>query len=321
MSTEPSNTNYLPKKCDIPKPIATSILQLIEVPIFSSDNYIGYGGYGSKQGTLQLIVNADDSNWNGAIIYQSQDGKNYKPLFTTTNQAISGFLLNNFLPASSLIIDNQNIIVIQLLHGRLQTVNELTLLNGANKALIGNELIQFQEAELIGSNKYKLSKLLRGRQGTEWAINNHQIGDRFIMLTDATTLIPINNNLIGRPIHYKAISIGKTLAETTPVTFTYTGKCLKPFAPVHVTAKHDENYNIIISWIRRARVDNEWHDYVDTPINKEFEKYEIDIKRDQQLVRILESSCQSVIYSKEQQLADSTVTNQSLIARNLTATI
>ncbi|WP_250312095.1 GTA baseplate fiber-binding domain-containing protein [Rickettsia endosymbiont of Oedothorax gibbosus] len=52
----------------------------------------------------------------------------------------------------SLIIDNQNIIVIQLLHGRLQTVNELTLLNGANKAL-GNELIQFQEAELIGSNK------------------------------------------------------------------------------------------------------------------------------------------------------------------------
>jgi hypothetical protein len=39
------------------------------------------------------------------------------------------------------------------------------VLNGANACLIGNEVIQFQTATLIGDNQYRLSGLLRGQAG------------------------------------------------------------------------------------------------------------------------------------------------------------
>ncbi|WP_342270467.1 baseplate multidomain protein megatron [Rickettsia endosymbiont of Orchestes rusci] len=301
-------TNYLPTKYQLPKPLANSILWVIDAPPLNDNN--------ANQAVLTLAVNSDDTNWSGAIIYYSHETENYKPITAVNTQSTTGFVLNKISLASPLLFDESTEIIIQLLYGKLQSVNELALLNGANKALIGEELIQFQNAELIKDQKYKLTRLLRGRQGTEWAINSHKIGDKFILLNKEIINISIPNNLIGKAINYKAVTIGKTLAETESVTFTYTGRALKPFASVYATVEKDADGNIKISWLRRSRIDNDWRDYVDIPIGEDIEKYEIDIKKKNKIIRTLETTTPNVIYPKEQILSDFTK-----LPDNLTATI
>jgi hypothetical protein len=60
------------------------------------------------------------------------------------------------------------------------------VLNGANLAVLGSEVIQFKSATLVATNTYALTGLLRGRRGTEWAIGTHAAGDRFVLASTAT---------------------------------------------------------------------------------------------------------------------------------------
>ena len=128
------------------------------------------------------------------------------------------------------------------------------------------ELVQFQNAELIGESTYKLTRMLRGRQGTEWAIAGHAVGDRFVLISPALYTTAIANNLIGRELYYKGVSVGNSLATTDEEAFTYTGRNLKPFSPVHVSGSRNSGGDLTISWIRRSRVDSEWRDGVGIPL-------------------------------------------------------
>ena len=68
---------------------------------------------------------------------------------------------------------------------------ELQALNGANAAILGNEIIHF--VNVTGPDVdglYTLDTLIRGRRGTgQWAEAGHARGDRFILLTSATVSI------------------------------------------------------------------------------------------------------------------------------------
>ncbi|MCC8467360.1 MAG: hypothetical protein LN589_01220 [Rickettsia endosymbiont of Eriopis connexa] len=171
-------------------------------------------------------------------------------------------------------------------------------------------------ATKLGNNKYKLTRLLQGRNGTEYAITKHKIGDKFILLNAKIVSVSIPNNLIGKSVNYKAVTLGKTLAEAESIKFTYLGKALKPLSPVHVKAEKDEIGNINIDWIRRSRIDNDWSDYVDIAIGEESEQYEIEIKKKRTLIRTLTSTIPEVTYAKEQIIND--FTN---LPTELTATI
>ena len=191
-----------------------------------------------------------------------------------------------------------------LTSGSLASISELGVLNGANAALIGDELVQFQNAELIGESTYKLTKLLRGRQGTEWAIADHVVGDRFMLITPALYTTAIANNLIGRELYYKAVSVGNTLTTTDEEAFTYTGRNLKPFAPVHIEGSRDGSDNLTINWIRRSRVDSEWRDGVGIPLGEESELYEVDILDGGNVVRTIEVTSANASYSAADQTTD-----------------
>jgi hypothetical protein len=108
------------------------------------------------------------------------------------------------------------------------------------------------------------------------------------------------------------------LAEVEPVTFTHKAVNLKPFAPVHLKATIDENGDILISWIRRSRINNSWSDHSDIPIGEEQEQYKIEIKNGDQIIRTLESAITTVTYTAEQQQTD---LSQLEKPYNLTATV
>jgi hypothetical protein len=258
---------------------------------------------------LRIGVAADGQNWNGAAIYRSDDGgeaggNTFQVLAGLDGAATFGVIITNLPEGPFETWDRANEVEVILTSGSLASVSELAVLNGANAALIGNELIQFENAQLIGENTYKLTKLLRGRQGTEWAIGTHAAGERFIVLTPALYTTAIANNLIGRQLFYKAVSVGNSLGNTDELAFTYTGRNLKPFAPVHVTGVRDGSGDLTISWIRRSRVDAEWRDGVGIPLGEESEAYEVDILDGSNVVRTIEVTSPTASYSAADQAAD-----------------
>ncbi|WP_375331238.1 glycoside hydrolase TIM-barrel-like domain-containing protein [Candidatus Tisiphia endosymbiont of Oplodontha viridula] len=308
-----SDTNYLTSNYELPKPVAATIMELIETPTLPTDAK-------STQPILRIAIVPDGSNWQGTAIYNSRDdGYDYKLLATTTVPSVMGVVTNQLSFGYTVIFDCHNEIIVQLLYGSLSSVSELALLNGSNAALIGDELVQFQNAELIGDHKYKLTKLLRGRQGTEWAINKHQVADKFVLLNSAVMAVNLNHHLIGRKLLYKPVSVGNSFGETNTIESRFMARNLKPLAPVHTKSEKDKQGNIIISWIRRSRIDSDWRDYVDVPLGEEFEKYQVDIKSGNNVIRTLEASSPNVIYSKQAQTADFAYASE--IPVNLNASI
>src|SRR3546814_18381740 len=69
---------------------------------------------------------------------------------------------------SAFLFDAANVALVTLANPSmtLETVGDTMLLAGANRAMIGDELIQFGAAEQLGPALWRLSRLLRGRAGT-----------------------------------------------------------------------------------------------------------------------------------------------------------
>ncbi|MEB3214614.1 MAG: hypothetical protein VKL39_24910, partial [Leptolyngbyaceae bacterium] len=254
-------------------------------------------------------VAPDGADWNGAAIYRSDDGgedggNTFNLLAGLEGAATFGAIITDLAAGITETWDQVNLVEVVLTSGSLASVSELAVLNGANAALIGDELVQFQNAELIGERTYRLSRLLRGRQGTQWAVGSHTAGDRFILLSPALYTTAIANNLIGRQLFYKTVSVGNSLGNTDEITFTYTGRSLKPFAPVHVAGLRDGSGNLTISWLRRSRVDAEWRDGVDIPLGEESERYEVEILDGSTVVRTIATTSPPASYSAAEQTAD-----------------
>jgi hypothetical protein len=70
-----------------------------------------------------------------------------------------------------------------------------------NVALIGNELVQFAEVTPLGSGRFRLTRFLRGRLGTEAAVSSHAIDDIFCLI-EAGSLqsIPLPVTSIGTEV-------------------------------------------------------------------------------------------------------------------------
>lgn len=262
-----------------------------------------------NQGVLRIGVAADGANWNGAAIYRSDDGgesggNTFNLLAGMDGAATFGIIKTNLEAGTFESWDLFNEVEVVLTSGSLASVSELAVLNGANAALIGSELVQFENAILIGESTYKLSKLLRGRQGTEWAISSHAEGDRFVLLTPALYATAIANNLIGRELYYKTVSVGNSLGNTDENAFTYHGINLKPFAPVHVKGERNLAGDLTLSWKRRSRIDGEWRDGVGIPLGEESEAYTLEILNGGAVVRTIELTSPTAIYSAADQVVD-----------------
>ncbi|MDE2030328.1 MAG: phage tail protein, partial [Alphaproteobacteria bacterium] len=151
---------------------------------------------------LPLLRSADDQpgvyaaatalfGWNGATIMRSSDGTSYSAIGSLPLAATAGIATDVLADASGFYMDNESTVSVQMLQGALSSCSFIDMTNGTNAALLGGEIIQFQTATLVGPGLYRLSNLLRGRRGTESAINTHNVGEAFVLLQEgAVDFIP-----------------------------------------------------------------------------------------------------------------------------------
>src|SRR5690606_27896306 len=81
------------------------------------------------------------------------------------------------------------------------------MLNRANLAIIGDELINFSEANQVGPTTWELRGLLRGRKGSGAVA--HSAGERFVLLDlGDIAFVPAELFELGRALTFRVTSFG-----------------------------------------------------------------------------------------------------------------
>ena len=159
----------------------------------------------------------------------------------------------------------------------LEDADDGRLDGGANLAIIGEELIQFGRAEPLGGGYWRLSRLLRGRRGTESAAGGQAIGDRFVLLDgDSVRTVDLPLAALGSRVRIMASGVGDG-GGPVEAAVDVTGRSVLPPSPVHLVAVADDAGAAALSWVRRSRGGWRWIDGVDTPLAEESEAYRVDI--------------------------------------------
>jgi len=168
----------------------------------------------------------------------------------------------------------------------LSSVTESEVLEGNNLGMLGDEVIQWQNATLQGDGSYTLSRLLRGRAGSEWACGNHGVGEDFVVIDlNALKFVAMDIGDKNRYVQFKTTSVEMPVNSFVITSAPIYLRNLKPLSPQHVSGTRDGSGNITIDWFRRTRVGGEWADEQDVVLGEVSEQYEIDIYDGSTLVR------------------------------------
>ncbi|MGH6694468.1 phage tail protein [Sphingopyxis sp.] len=228
----------------------------------------------------RLLVAGAGSNdgWRGADCWLvASPGTEPIPVGTVRPATALGQLVEPLAAGSGCLFDLVNSIEVQLVNPAmaLESVGAAALLGGANRAMVADELLQFGIADVVGPGRWRLSRLLRGRAGTERGMP-HLAGASFVLLDDPA-LLTLPETLAGLAEGGAATLEwaprgGTTLTE---VGVPAAGRALRPLAPVHGQVRTDGAGNVTIGWVRRSRADTGWRDHVDLPLGESHEVWRI----------------------------------------------
>src|SRR5439155_26030774 len=204
-------------------------------------------------------------------------GASWQAAGSTAAPAVIGTVQTLPSDGTSALFDASGVIEVALRNDEmwLESRTDAALAGGANLALIGEELVQFAGAEPLGDRRFRLSRLLRGRRGTEWAADRHVAGEPFVLI-EASTLAAIEPPLsaLGAQILVQPHGIGD--ADDAPAAGRlFEGESLRPPAPVHLRAEVQADGAIRLSWVRRSRSGWLWMSGSDTPLGEEREAYRL----------------------------------------------
>lgn len=219
-----------------------------------------------------VAASAVSRGWRGAALFDVLPDGGLAPAgHTGSLRAVIGTSTTALAPSRCVLLGPQEALEVTVAAADLDLVSASpqSLAAGANRALVGDEIIQFARAEKIGTSLWRLTGLLRGRGGTEYAATlGHQAGSRFVLLDDA--VVTLDQALTTVPQRMAAIG----LADPEPVVAEVStpDRARTPLSPVHGTAKLGAA-GLHLSWCRRARGSWVWLDQVDCPVNEQGERY------------------------------------------------
>ncbi|WP_336965409.1 phage tail protein [Sphingobium aquiterrae] len=185
----------------------------------------------------------------------------------------------------------------------LMAADDAALGQGANLCLVGRELVQFGRVQATGPRRFRLTRLLRGRRGSEWACAGHDAGEPFLMI-DAERLAAVPASAVhpGATLSMMAIGIGDLVPAAASLAIS--GEALIPLAPVHLHVTPDGVGGRRIGWTRRSRAGWRWNDGVDAPLGEEGERYAITVTDGATVVRTAESAVAEWTYDAGMAAAD-----------------
>jgi hypothetical protein len=231
-----------------------TVFDVLDVPPLTDGDYDSYVEYLAATGVLD--------GWTAGAIFRSTDGTSFSFASLINTASVIGYaenVLGDWTGGN--VFDEKNSVTIRTYgSGELSGVSYEQSLNKEFVFLLGNEIIYGRDATLIDTNQYKLTGLLRGRLGTDWAMGGHAVNDRFVLLNSSTIkkYIPSSTDL-NTVRYFKGVTTGNRISSAIAKSHTYTGKNITPFSPCNIGGgKTSTSSNWTIKWMRRSRYLWEW---------------------------------------------------------------
>ena len=249
----------MPSDATVPGPTVIAVVELPDDGCGSATSPIVAVAAGKPARSVPLIVEAGGAEFS---------------MRTAAFPAVLGTAVTVLAPGQSPLLDLRNSVEVELSNANdwLESRDDDALAAGANAALIGNEILQFGSAVSLGNGRFRLGRLLRGRRGTEWAMDQHEAGDWFVVLDPARLqAIPLSSGQAGALV--RATPGGMADDGSNAVEYLVRGDAMRPPCPVHLHASLDPAGNLNCSWVRRSRSGWDWLDAVDAPLGCAVERY------------------------------------------------
>lgn len=245
------------------RPDAIGMVQIFDMP--------NLGSPAASAPRLLVAGAGSHDGWRGADCwFVAAPGSPPIAVGTLRPAAALGVLSAPMAAGSPSLLDLHNSALVTLAHSAmtLESVDDARLLGGANRAMIGGELLQFGQAAAVGPGVWRLSRLLRGRAGTEGAMV-HGGGEAFVLLDDPALLM-LADEFAGAAEGgtAKLQWAARNATALTEVDVPGAASALRPPAPVHGHIRGDGAGGVDIGWVRRSRVDTGWRDHVDLPLGE-----------------------------------------------------
>ncbi len=284
-----SNTNFL----------------ALDIPLLrDSDNSAGY----------YVAAKPDSISWPGAEMYSSTNNVDFSKIVGILESSIFG-VTTTVLPSfpGPNVRDFASSVNVNLGSGQIASASWDALFADSqlNVLLVGDEIMRFATATLISTapNIYTIRNLMRGLQGTEWAVTSHVSGERVVVLRpQGIRRVTTDQAEVNAQRFLKAVTFGRPLDSVTSQTFTNTGISQKPLAPTDIKAQPQPNQDLLISWARRSRLSSVFLSVGGLPVGETIEEYRVriyDLDSPSILKRtIVVNNTSQVVYTKAQQIAD-----------------
>jgi len=238
-----SDIEGIPAAPSTPPPssiVGEALLEILDIPMQrDAHDILGY----------YVAIAGEYPAWTGALIERSVDGgANYTDALSWDGASVIGELTSALADHPVEFPDEVNVCTVEILTdaGELEATDLPGMFNGLNYAMIGNELVQFADADETSPGIWELSYFLRGRKGT--AAVAHSTGARFVLLDNAAQpLIPAELLDLGRTLTFRATSFGLTVADATIVAITYAGVMQIERQPGYVAVRRDGT-SVVIDW-------------------------------------------------------------------------
>jgi hypothetical protein len=280
--------------------------QILDIPLVSDTH---------DQSVPFLYVGAGpdtSGDWPGADIRQSDSGSDGSfvsgwDLIGPSDKMTHGTAQTVLPNTSADVIDDGSALLISLENGTLTSVTDDQLIadRSLNLLLVGDEFVQFRDAEVQSGNDWLVTGLVRGGGGTEWAMGMHELGERVVLLSSVKRH-DMGAAKIGDTDYYTAVTFSRQQTDEPVLTIPFTAAANKPLSPAHVTLTRNAGTgDWTIDFTRRTRIGAANLDGQDVPLGETSEAYKIRILSGATVKRTIETTSQTGnIYSAADQTTD-----------------
>ena len=252
----------------------------------------------------------------GVAVFRSPNTSGFTLEANLALPAGIGSLVDPLSPGPVWRWDRGNAAIIYMPGRILGSADDLAVLGGANILAVQQvsgewEILQFGNADLIAANTYRLTRLLRGQRGTEFAMGAAAApAGATVVLIDAalhrtvtgTELKDLALNWRFGPAHLDVAN-----AAYQQQSLILKGNGLRPFAPVQLKGRRDlVSGDWALSWVRRTRISGDSWSLTEIPLNEASEAYVLEILNGPgtAIKRSVALSTPAFVYTAAMQTAD-----------------
>lgn len=216
--------------------------------------------------------------WPGSVLLESPDDVAFGQVSQIDERGVVGTTNNVLGPYSGHNVpDEINTVAVYVGDGELSSITyEEQLAGEKNVFMVGAECVIARRCTYISEGFYRLESLLRGRKGTEWAMDGHVAGER-VALIQMAGIRRVTQDLskINDDFYYRAPTVGRPLDSAASRLETNTGVSAKCYAPTDLLADRAiSDDETTVTWSRRTRLSENWLEGI-VPLGEEVERWRV----------------------------------------------